>query len=169
MNSNIATKSESFLIDIRAEIRLLQKSRSNYIKQKFTFVISLLGIGSISISNIETSALLYIVPFIALSFDLYIIGEDFGIKRAGGFLKQSKSESPKNEQEWEEFVCKNRDPFSFLANPLLSSLVLFISSISIYTRNKIDLIYWIWFLANIIIFSILQVYARNLNRKIQTL
>jgi len=167
MSNEIISKSNSFLIDLRSEIRMLQESRSKYIRQKFIFVISLLGLGSVSIANIKTSTLLFIVPLISLAFDLYIIGEDFGIKRAGGFLKSKDSDSPENEKKWEKYVKENRDPFSFSAKPLLSALVLFVSSAFLYSSYKNYLFFWAWLILNVIILFSLQFYSKYLNSKVQ--
>ena len=68
------TNVEDFFNDLRTEIRETQERRAKIVHQKFTYIIGLLGIGSISIGSFQPLSLLYIAPLIAFTFDLYIIG-----------------------------------------------------------------------------------------------
>lgn len=158
---------EDFLKDMRAELRKTQDKREAFIRQKFTFVIGLLGIGSISFGDFKTSGLLYLAPFVAFAFDLYVVGEDFGVKRIGGFLGRENSIAPNEEKEWEKFVRKNRDPFSKIAGSLLSIMVLFVSIIELWDQGSKQLFYWIWILVNILILIGIWKYSRILNEKVQ--
>lgn len=121
------TKADScaseFHRSLRAEIIQSQNRRSEFVKYKFTFVIGALGLGSLAMpGHISTSPLLFCVPVIALAYDLYILGEDFGIKRAGAFLARSRSKASDEEKAWEKLVAENRDHFSVVAGPILSLL-----------------------------------------------
>lgn len=98
-----------------------QETRSKYVIKKLVFATVLLGAGSSNISNYDFEALLYIVPFLAIVFDLYILGEDYGIKRLGIFLKETTTVSL--EEKWEIWVHDNRDKFSAISMPFLTSLI----------------------------------------------
>lgn len=161
---------ENFLNNLRSEIINTQERRSRFIRQKLTFVTSLLGLGSLSFGGkAGTSTLLYLAPIIAFIFDLYILGEDFSIKRAGGFLGRKDSKACEEEKEWEKRARENRDPFSLLANPLLSILVLILSTIILFTAARETLIYWVWLIINIFMILGVQVYSRYLCKKINYL
>jgi len=138
-----------FLKDLRAEIAATQKERASYIRAKLTFVVSLLGFGSTSISNIQTDSLLYLAPLVAYVFDLYILATDFGVKRAGTFLRLS-TEAPKEELLWERAVRKNRDPFSSIAGPLSSSLVLIAATVGLWISHNTVAFYWSWLVFNVL-------------------
>ncbi|MEW5949970.1 MAG: hypothetical protein AB1711_11250 [Thermodesulfobacteriota bacterium] len=136
-----------FIRDLRAEIADGQERRTAYTKLKLTFVVGMLGIGSAAIDNlIETTPLLYLVPLIAFVFDLYILGEDFGIKRAGIFIKTSPA-APSEEKLWETKVEKKRDLFAFFATPLSSLLILIAATMGIKTSktNLLPIIPWFLF------------------------
>lgn len=157
-----------FLKNLRNEIIQTQERRSSFVRQKLTFVTSLLGVGSISFGGkTETSILLYLAPIIAFVFDLYILGEDFSIKRAGGFLGRKDSEACEEEKKWEKRCRDNRDPFSQLANPLLSLLILILSSILLFPLMGNTMIYWIWLSVNIFMILSIQKYSSSLNKKVQ--
>jgi hypothetical protein len=158
---------EDFIKDLRAEIRETQERRAAYVRQKFTYVVGLLGIGSISIGNLQFLSLLYLAPFIAFTFDLYILGDDFAIKRAGGFLGRDGSKAPQEEKEWEKRCRDNRDPFSKIAGPFLSVLVLIASIVVLYPQGDNNSLYWFWISVNILILIGICTYSHILNKKVQ--
>ena len=100
-----------FLTALRREIGAHQKECASMTRAKLVFVISLLGLGSSSLGTTKTSSLLYLAPIVGYLFDLYMLGFDFGIKRAGLFMLRSPAAAPL-EQRWEELVRLYRDPFS---------------------------------------------------------
>ncbi|MDD5772444.1 MAG: hypothetical protein PHX78_03160 [bacterium] len=155
-----------FLNDLRLEIRETKKERADFIRQKFTYVIGLLGIGSISIGSFKPLILLYLAPIIAFTFDLYIVGASFKIKRAGGFLCREDSKSSSEEKKWEEWVRQNRDPFPQLAGLLVSIMVLFVSMIVLWLEDKNNLFYWAWIIINLLILIGVWTYSYILNEAI---
>ena len=158
---------QNFLNNLRAEILQTQKSRNEFVHQKLTFVTSLLGIGSISIGGpFETTLLLYIAPIVAFVFDLYVLGEDFSIKRAGGFLCGNKIITSDSEIKWEEWVNDNRDNLARVAGPVFSLLVLFVYGIIIVSKQGVSNIYFVWL--SVSFFSILcfHIYSFILNKKV---
>jgi hypothetical protein len=107
-----------FINQLRVEISEGQKRRTAFIKAKLAFVVGLLGAGAFSVKGSgATVPLLYLVPVVAFIFDLYALGEDFGIKRAGSFIQNSPA-APLEERTWEASLGKARDVLAFLANPL---------------------------------------------------
>lgn len=120
---------------LRIEISETQKSRKDYVIKKITFLLTLIGIGSIKIADhIDMYKLHYIIPAIAVGFDLYIAGEDFSIKRIGKFLS---IHSHKDERNYETFVSNHRDYFSIFANMLFSLIIIIISAFIINMNELI--------------------------------
>lgn len=126
--NGMARTDHSFLADLRQEIFNAQERRGKLLTLKLTFISSFFGIGAFgefSSMNIPVGAdyIFYVIPFIALIFDLYLMGEDYGIKRAGNFLKTYPTTS-KAEKKWEIFVEEGkRDRFSTWAYRSSSMLI----------------------------------------------
>jgi len=154
-----------FLKDLRAEIMATQGRRFEFIRQKFLFVVGLLGVGSISISDqFDTLWVLYLAPLVAFSFDLYVYGEDFGVKRAGAFMRRESTEVPQNERDWEEFVNRNRDPLTKMAGTLLSLLVLLGAATGLWAGGALSPWYFLWIALNLAAIIGLRFYRRHLKR-----
>ena len=120
-----------FLDQLRVEITEEKKKRTDFVKAKITFIVSLLGIGSISFNeSLQTKFLFYILPLIGFFFDLYIWGENFGIKRAGRFIKKSPEVSSE-EKIWETSIQLHRDRYSYIAGVVSSILILFAATMGI--------------------------------------
>jgi hypothetical protein len=96
--------------------------------------------------------ILYIIPLISIGFDIYILTEDFKIKRIGEFLK-NKSDS--DFIEWENWVSKYKNPYATFGAPLFTMIsllgagFLLIKNISCCDTECIFFI--IWFLILLII------------------
>jgi len=113
-----------FIQDLRREIESTQARRHKYVLAKLAFVTGLLGfvtgllgVGLAGKDSTATGQLLYLVPLVTFVFDLYILGEDFSVKRAGRFIRESAG-SPDEERTWERAVTRTRDWFSYFAGPL---------------------------------------------------
>ena len=111
-----------FFTSLRQELIKTQEIRFKLSFQKLIFIISLLGIGSFSIGDGETKNLkylVYFVPFVAYMFDLYVIGENFGIRRIGNYIKFARNSS-QDEKYWEFLLNMpqniNRDRFAIHGN-----------------------------------------------------
>jgi hypothetical protein len=147
-----------FIQQLRQEIGESQNRREAFIRAKLAFVVSLLGVGAISIQGtFGATALLYIVPFVAFVFDLYILGEDFSVKRAGAFIKTSPA-APSEERLWEEGVDSKRDWFSYWAGPLSSTIVLVAAGVGIKTSGADDLPFIPWLIASAILVLVVVLY-----------
>jgi isopentenyldiphosphate isomerase len=140
---------DDFLQHLQEEKLQTQKTRENYTLKKLAYATALLGIGSFKLDKIiNLNFLLFFVPFVALVFDFYILGEDYSIKRIGAFL--SKNSNNDLEQQWENWVSQNRDPFAPIAMSSLTTLLLIGSALIInhlnseYIKNPL---FWIWLFA----------------------
>ncbi|MBI4809888.1 MAG: hypothetical protein HY800_00240 [Ignavibacteriales bacterium] len=163
------TKTEDFINNLRTEIQNTQIQRAKLVSQKFTFVIGLLGIGSLSIGNVHTQFLLFITPIIAFTFDLYITGFDFGVRRVGGFLGRKSSEACDEEKNWERFVRKNRDTFVKIGGPLLSILVLVASIIVLWSDYNNVWYFWLWMAVDFLMLIWVWYYSYRLNKIIENI
>ena len=132
-----------FIKELRAEILNAQGRRAAYTKQKLTFLVGLISIGSISLTKINSSLLLSIIPVVAFIFDLWILGENFGIRRAGLFIRMSPY-APEEEKLWEEIVTGNRDLFARIAGQLSSLIILLLAAYILHGITKHHLLFWIW-------------------------
>ena len=132
-----------FLEHLRSEKLKAAEARTNYALRKLAYVTALLGIGSVDIEKFNLSALLYLVPFVALAFDLYILGEDYSVKRIGAFLGAKNSGAL--EQQWEQWVSNNRDPFAPVAMPILTTLAFLGAAIVIWIGSHPGSpFFWMW-------------------------
>jgi hypothetical protein len=133
-----------FLKDLRAEITESQRRRGGLVKLKVTAVISIFGLDSIKPKSVSESLILCLVPFAVFVFDLYIIGENFGIRRAGSFILNS-SQAPYEERRWESFARTNRDRASTIANSVSSLIFLAVSAYYLWhVLAPQRSVYWIW-------------------------
>ena len=134
-----------FIRNLREEKLHAQGARNTLTVQKLGYATALLGLGSlnIKIGQFDLGILAYLIPWVALAFDLYIMGEDYSVKRLGNFLKTASSDPL--EQRWENWVAKNRDPFSPWAMPVLTTLVQASSVFIISSQNPAMLsVGWFW-------------------------
>ena len=93
---------DNFLTQLREEIFSTQQRRIKLTIIKITMVSTLLGFGNIKIKDItEFYHVLYLVPLVAVFFDMLIMGESYSIKRIGAFLRLASHEM---ERKYEEFV-----------------------------------------------------------------
>ena len=135
-----------FIEHLREEKLKAQETRSTYTQKKLAYVTTLfgLGLGSISIAQFDLRLILYLVPFIATAFDLYILAEDYSVKRIGAFLGAHAADQV--EKKWEAWVAENRDPFALVAMPILSTLLLAGAALTIWaTSNRnVSAAFWVW-------------------------
>jgi hypothetical protein len=139
-----------FIRHLREEKLKAQETRSDYTQKKLAYVTALLGIGVLKIEQLDLNPVLYLVPFVAAAFDLYILAEDYSVKRIGAYLRAHSSEAV--EQTWEAWVTRNRDSFALIAMPILSSLMLAGAAIiiSIASGGNIPALYWPWLVVGLL-------------------
>jgi isopentenyldiphosphate isomerase len=132
-----------FFKHLREEKLAAEESRSNYTLRKLAYATALLGVGSLTIERFELSFLLYLVPLVAFAFDLYILAEDYSVKRIGAFLGSSSADAA--ERQWEKWVAQNRDPFAPFAMPVLTTLLLLGAAAVIWFEGStVGPIFWCW-------------------------
>lgn len=115
-------ENNDFLNSLRQEIINTQNHRFKFAIQKLIFITGLLGVGSIAkeiSGETDFKYLIYFVPFVSFMFDIYILGENFGIRRIGNYLKFANNVS-KDEKYWEYILNipknANRDIFAVQGN-----------------------------------------------------
>ena len=132
-----------FLNRMHEEKLASQKRRSEFNIKKFVFIGALFTVGAAKLpEEIDLSLILYIVPLISICFDLYILGEDYGIKRIGGFISLNYQNTI--DSNWEDWVGKKRDPFATFAVPLLSLVILVACCAILWKTESTSFWFWIW-------------------------
>ncbi|OGI21118.1 MAG: hypothetical protein A2255_06690 [Candidatus Melainabacteria bacterium RIFOXYA2_FULL_32_9] len=110
---------------LREEIVDTQQKRRECCIRKMAYIVGLFGAGSLFTLSAYTYGsiiLLFLTPLIALAFDIYIVSEDFCVKRIGNFLKTREPEESPEYTEWEKFVELNDDtlfPMAFWLTTVL--------------------------------------------------
>lgn len=129
---------KDFLKSLRDEKIRAQEARNHLTLQKLTFATALLGLGSIKLEAgvVNTSLLAYLAPWVAITFDFYILGEDYSVKRLGAFLQAYSGETL--ERRWEKWVNEHRDPFGAWAMPILTSLVLGAAALVLLSTPQVN-------------------------------
>ncbi len=151
-------ENKDFLRRLRTEIADTQQRRAAFVRGKLAFVVGLLGAGAINIDGLfEATTLLYFVPLVAFVFDLYILGEDFSIKRIAVFIRTSPA-APSEEKLWEKGVDQKRDWFSYWAAPLSSSVVLIAATVGIKASSAKILPFLPWLIVNLLFIILLIAY-----------
>jgi hypothetical protein len=155
-----------FLKDLRTEIAASQQRRGSFVKMKLTAIISIFGLGSFRFQSLPTGLLLGLVPLIVFVFDLFIIGENFGIRRAGSFILKS-AVAPKEEVRWEKVAEDKRDPASGVANPVSSLIFLVIAACYLWgPLEQQRLTYSIWLVISATLLLGSWVYGRMIVKKL---
>jgi len=159
-----------FITDLRKQIMQSQDRRFNFIRQKSTFVISFLGIGSISFVSLSIDMkiwiLLYLAPIIALVYDFYIIGESFNIKRMGVFIRECPK-APFEEGLWEICISKNRPVMPKIGMMVSTILVLLAAMLVLWIYEKVNIIYILWVIINFSTLFVLWQADKQNNKKIK--
>lgn len=143
---------ETILDKLRHELGETQKRRHRLGILKISFVTALLGFGSVRIEQFASFyPVLYLVPLVAVFFDLLVMGEHFSIRRLGAFLRLHSTDEL--EREWEGFVAKNRDRF-FKNGSLGFTILSFVAAIAFLTRTQgsLGVREWSWFIVVFILF-----------------
>ncbi len=163
-----------FLRALHEEKIRTQNERAELVTIKLAFIAVLFSLSSLDI-GIEISDifwLLYFVPLIAISYDLYIMSADSRIKRIGIFLgRHPDSLAGKAEREWEKFCTSYRDGLAPSANIFFSLIVtlgaaVIINSQQIQKENYLKLWYAIWLVISLAVIIALWLRHQNLIKRI---
>ena len=113
---------DEFIRTLHEEKLNTMKEREKYARDKILFVLGIMGFGSLNfgVSGFKSSEILFIVPLVAIGYDLYINAYDEGIKRIGAFLRRPNSCSSKCEKDYEIYVAGKRGKYAPIANVLFS-------------------------------------------------
>jgi hypothetical protein len=160
----VDTTGSDFRGRLRDEIVSAQRTRSWLVREKLIFVVGALGVGTVSKGWLETPALLLLVPVVSSIFDLYVAGEDFHVKRIGGFLGASVDERSREEAAWEALVESKPDRFSQVANPV-SSLLAIGGAAAVAWQPTLGM--WMWLVASVLVTVAIWVLSYILNRRIR--
>jgi hypothetical protein len=99
-----------FIERLYKQLQMVEEFRFKFTITKITFVIGLLGIGTIRLKtsqDIELFPALLLAPLVAVLFDMLGITSTLAICRINTFLRDKKP----CEREWQEFIKKR--PLSF--------------------------------------------------------
>jgi hypothetical protein len=129
-----------FLRALHEEKIRTQNERTQLITMKLAFIAVLFGLSSVNmgigINIADIFWLLYFVPLVAISYDLYIMSADSRIKRVGIFLGRNPvSLAGKAEREWERFCASYRDGMAPSANLFFSTIVTLGAAAFIHTQG----------------------------------
>jgi hypothetical protein len=128
---------KEFLRALHEEKIRTQNERADYVTRKLAFITVLFGISSVDLGFKIPYIywLLYFVPMVAISFDLYIMSADSRIKRIGVFLgRHPVSMAGKAERQWERFCVTYRDGLAPSANMFFSAVVTLAAAVFIYSQ-----------------------------------
>ncbi|MEN6611359.1 MAG: hypothetical protein ABFC24_10995, partial [Methanoregulaceae archaeon] len=131
--------------------------------------LAFFGIGTIKIGSYW---ILYLIPFIAIGYDLYIQGSDSSIKKIGSFIRTNRfCKRGRCMNEWEDFIVKKRDKFAPYANFLFTLVVIIAAAIYIFIQTPVQdwnfrVIFTIWFIAFLFAACIMFIHYRAYIRKI---
>jgi len=165
---------QEFLRAIHEEKIRTQNERTELITMKLAFITVLFGISSVNtgVDIKDLFWLLYFVPLVAISYDLYIMSADSRIKRVGIFLgKNPVSLAGKAEREWERFCSSFRDGMAPSANMFFSAIVtigavVFIHLEGEWTQRIMRLWFAIWIVGSLAVIILLWMRHQSLIRSI---
>jgi uncharacterized membrane protein YfcA len=142
-----------FLKALHDEKTKAQGTRATYISSKFAFITGLFGLGALKIGAVDFSWLLYLIPLVALGYDLYIRAEDLSIKKMGAFLRSDpKAKNSESERAWEHFSAQYRDKLAHLATTLFTLIINLSAAVYIYSQQStkqgglLSMEFWIVFI-----------------------
>ena len=92
---------QDFLFKLREEMAQIEQRRFQFQLAKVTSLGTLTGVGILLVEKLKIQTLFYVIPFIALAFDLFIASESFRLKRISNFISKEKQETRDIEFRWE--------------------------------------------------------------------
>jgi hypothetical protein len=161
---------DDFASKLRTEIWEAQKRRHELSMRKLAFSSGLLGVGALNITvevnrQLDLTPLLYLVPFVAIAFDFYILDEEYGIKRTGQFLSLDTSGAGSEEKEWERFVRTHPNRLSPIASFVVTMILLTGAALALWQTSPKLRWFLLWIVFVVMIEAGLMIYSlllRNL-------
>jgi len=165
---------QEFLRALHEEKIRTQNERAKLVTMKLAFVTVLFGLSSVNlkIDMADIFWLIYFVPLVSISYDLYIMSADSRIKRIGIFLgRHPGSLAGKAEQEWERFCFSYRDSLAPSANMFFSVIVTlgaaaFIHSQQSWTEKFVRLWFAVWLVLSLAVIIALWMRHQTLIKNI---
>ena len=175
-SKNDINRSSEFLNNLYEEKIKHKEHRHQFVKNKLLFIISLFSIGSLKNIggdfNINLSILLYFIPIVALSYDVYIFSEDFKVKRIGVFIRNYCDSKCNDENKWENWltISTNRENLALIASLALTIIAFFASLMILLMFNEDPFIFnlklLLWFISCSLLIAIVFVYALHRRNKL---
>ena len=104
---------QEFLKMLRTEMLEVRRSRFQCHLAKVTAIGAQIGASVVLTERLHTYMLFYVVPFVAVAYDLFALGESFTMRRMHKF---AKGESGDIEKRWEEYVSENPNSYTTYGN-----------------------------------------------------
>ncbi len=157
---------------LRDEISEIQKRRHEFAMRKFAFATGLLGLGSLSIKIEQQifllfSGIIYLVPFIAIAIDCYILAEDYRDKRIGQFLRLPDSGAENEMRAWENFVHKTPNYLTTYAFSIVTFVLIIGSAIVLWPIKTNNFIYYLWIIITVLVEIILIIIGSTLRNTLE--
>jgi hypothetical protein len=109
-----------FIGKLREDMLKTRQRRYHYQITKITAIATYFAASGIIIDKINSPLLYYVIPFISLSFDLFILSESYTLRRMAAFLRINRNNVDQLEADWEKFVKQNPDSLSSIANSVVT-------------------------------------------------
>jgi hypothetical protein len=111
-----------FMERLYKQLQTVEEFRFKFTITKITFVIGLLGIGTMKLNigrDVDLSAALYLAPLVAVLFDILGMAATLAIYRINAFLGRERKP---NEEKWQTFTKKyplsfSQEDWSFCLHP----------------------------------------------------
>ncbi|MCP4136445.1 MAG: hypothetical protein GY754_36080 [bacterium] len=164
--------SKEFLQSLHREKISRQESRGTYSNRKIAFITGLLGISTLKIGQEHFFWLLFLVPLVAVGYDIYINSADIHIKKIGAFLRNNPEAGvAENEKAWERFSSESRSKFARIAVSFFTVIATIVAAAGIVigaqAEKKGDM-FWIGYLVWIVsCFTIIVLMLLSQNSEIE--
>ncbi len=165
---------QEFLRALHEEKIRTQNERTELVTMKLAFITVLFGLSSVDVGIQITGIfwLLYFVPLVAISYDLYIMSADSRIKRVGVFLGRNPIPlAGQAERDWERFCSSFRDGIAPSANMFFSATVTAGAAAFIRSQNGLDsrlmrLWFAVWLVVSLAAIIALWLWHQSLIRRL---
>ena len=119
-----------------------------------SFTVAFLGVGSLGTKvapDLSFTPVLYLVPFIAIAFDIHIGSEDFRIKRIGEFIMLGKSGASDEEKEWEKYVRMTPSPLPPIQNMIVTGIIIAGAALALWHKEPDSRFFACWLTVSVLL------------------
>ena len=165
-----SAEDKEFFSKFRDDLHHTRQRRFQYQITKVTSLSSLVGIASLLVKGVPLTAFLYVIPFLAIAFDFFILGESFTLRRMANFIQTYKRDLPDAEFQWETFVRANPDKLSSIANFIITVASFLGCSVILVLSNSSQNWFFeplnvVWFISLTVSLILLRLVERSIRRK----